>query len=82
MAIMIFNACGGGDTNWGIDGQGITANLPSCSSDPRDSSVALKVSAGSKILAQEEGTKVRTWHYRNTDKLICVISGTAKIEGK
>jgi hypothetical protein len=75
-AAWLLNACGSGDT-WGID-QG---SIPMCSSDVNDASVAIKVPNGSQINAVKSGTTLRVWHYSNSDKLVCVITGSAVVGG-
>lgn len=75
---LFLSACGGSDsgkTNWGID----HGTVPKCSADERDASVALQVPAGTVINALTEDAKVRVWHYSNSDKLVCVISGSVSV---
>ena len=77
---MLMSGCGGGGgTNWGIDHG---KSLPKCASDSRDSSAAVSVPAGAKITALEKGTTIRVWHYSNSDKLVCTITGSAVINGE
>ena len=70
---IVISGCG----DWGIDKD---ISIPSCSSDLRDASAAIKVKAGAIIKSLEAGTRVRVWHYANSDKLVCTISGKAFIK--
>lgn len=80
---LFLSAC---DGDWGID-QDVNAvnpidnniSIPMCSSDIRDNSAALKVEKNTVVTPLEAGTKVRIWHYVNTEKYACTISGSAVI---
>ena len=52
--------------------------VPSCG-ESKDSSNALKIDVKSKIVKQDENTKVRIWHYQDSTELVCVLSGKAVI---
>ncbi|WP_456431436.1 hypothetical protein [Nitratifractor sp.] len=54
-------------------------DVPQYAKDLNDSSAAVSVPAGHKVVASEEGTKIRIFHYSNSDKLVCTVSGSAKI---
>ena len=69
-AALVLGACGG--TEWGID----HGSVPMCNDDPHDSSAAILVQPGTKIEATEPGTTIRVWHYSNSDKMVCVLTGS------
>jgi len=72
---LLLSACGGGE-KWGIDN---STPLPKCSDDLRDNSAALKVPQSVSVIALEEGTSIRVWHYSNDEKLLCTLTGKAVI---
>ena len=73
LAALFLSACGG---DWGIDKD---ISIPKCSSDIRDNSAAVRVEKNTVIKPLEAGTKVRIWHYVNTEKYACTVSGSAYI---
>lgn len=72
-SVLLISGCG----EWGIDKD---ISIPACTSDVRDASAAVKIKAGTVIKPLEPGTRVRVWHYANSDKLVCTISGRAFIK--
>ncbi len=77
IAALFLSACGSSDTNWGIDRN--NNSIPKCSSNIDDTSAAIKVLGGTKVKSLSDDTSMRVWHYSNSDKLVCVITGQAII---
>ena len=73
--VLVMSACS--EQKWGID----QSSIPTCSSDRNDSSAAILLPPETTIKAVEPNTKVRIWHYSNSDKMVCLVSGLAVISG-
>jgi len=55
-----------------------TVSIPTCQENG-SSENAIPLAPESKIVKQEEGTKVRIWHYQDSTELVCILSGKASI---
>ncbi len=76
--IFFLNAC---SEDWGIDHQSIKI-VPTCVGDSSDAvqAQALTVNSGAVISEINGEAKLRIWHFQNTTKAVCVLSGEAIIE--
>ena len=78
------SACGGGGGDkFGIDGTTPTVNyVPKCVGGSSDAveNEAITVASGTKIIKNSTDASLRIWHFKNSTKAVCLISGEAIIE--
>ena len=75
---LFLSACGGGE-NWGVDHQGGGIPISKCVNNSQDAtqSQAISVPSGSIIKKNGLNTVLRVWHFQNSKKAACVVSGEA-----
>ncbi len=78
VSILFLNAC---SEEWGIDSQPLTV-VPTCENRSNDAilSGALTVASGTTISEINGDAELRIWHFKNSTKAVCTLSGEAIIE--
>jgi len=88
LAFITIIGCGN-NSHWGIDGnvtQDVQSlniiDIPICNMETLDAveAGAIELSPNSRVKKIEEKTKLRMWHFENSNKAICVLKGKAIIE--
>ena len=86
IAAVAFTGCSGGKDKWGIDHDAATATV---SHGPRlangdyrcniEDGDAMLVKAGQRVKPLTKDTRLRVWHYQNSDEYVCLLRGKAVI---
>lgn len=78
VSILFLNAC---TEEWGIDSQPLTV-VPTCEnrSDDAVQAGALTIASGTVISEINGDAQLRIWHFQNSSKAVCTLSGEAIIE--
>lgn len=76
MVLFCINGCS--DDEWGIDAQPLVP-IPSCENNSSDAveAKALLVPSGTVVSQINGATKIRVWHFQNSQKAICILKGEA-----
>jgi len=77
-SVLLLSAC---DEEWGIDAQPSTV-IPTCENRSDDAVLAgaLTVASGTVISEINGDVKLRVWHFQNSTKAVCTLSGEAIID--
>ena len=86
IAAVAFTGCSGGKEKWGIDHDAATAFVTHgpklsngnyrCNMEDGD---AMPVKAGQRVKPLTDDTRLRVWHYQNSDEYVCLLKGEAVV---